>query len=395
MLYCTRFFSNLSYSAFISSYDIIGIIATFGLALYLLPFIVKKHTGYILKKNVNLVVLSFVLSAIPAYILYNQSFYYSLVRGLPLFLNGLLLYYLLAKWRIREDFVCKAIIGISVAFTTIEILQQFTYPIYWFNGRAVSEYSGLLEQRMGLWRFYVWGINYCVLGFFILFQQCINQINLKKNIFLFIYTFLGIVFFVARKNIFAAIGCIVIGVVFSRQKGSIYSKIMIGAIIVAAIFTLPIFMSELLEQTQNELGEDNEDFIRFIAADYFINEMNDSPLYVLMGAGMPSGNSLLEKLILSLQENYKIYQDDCGFIGYYSRFGLLGLGTMILLLLRIIVNYKYIDLYLLLFLLFQLSISFFDFFGNNTRNLAAWAVYLYLIECSIKRNKAMNLKIHN
>ena len=169
------------------------------------------------------------------------------------------------------------------------------------------------------------------------------------------------------------------------QKSSAFSKILIAVFVLVIFAILPAYMSDLMEQTSDEI--DNEDFIRYVAADYFIHEFNDSPFYMLFGSGLAGGKSALAVQIDYLQEVYFFFKSDCGFIGYYSDFGWFGIGAMLYLIVRIVANYKYIDQYLLLYLLLRIEISFFDFWGNYPRNLAAWFIYLYLIECSIRRNK--------
>ena len=152
-------------------------------------------------------------------------------------------------------------------------------------------------------------------------------------------------------------------------------------------------MADLNAQTQTEMGEGSEDFIRFVAADYFINSFSDSPLYYVFGSGVPGGKNYLASQISYLIDNMHIYQDDCGFVGYFSRFGLFGVLMQIMILSKICVNYKYLDMSLLMFALLQVEISFFDFWGNNARNLAAWAIFLYLVDKNIQKNK--QIKINN
>ena len=107
----------------------------------------------------------------------------------------------------------------------------------------------------------------------------------------------------------------------------------------------------------------------------------------MFGSGIPGGENSLQKLIYELTEYNKIFQDDCGFVGYFSKFGMFGILIQLLILFKIIANHKYIGIGLLLFALLQLQVCFFDFWGNNTRNLAAWSIYLYLADKNIQRNK--------
>lgn len=341
-----------------------------------------RFKGNVFKTGSVWVLFSFFTGMLSSYILYNQDFYQSLKATSP-WIFCACLYFLCIKWRIQEEFIIHFLIIFSIVFTAVEMLQQLTYPLMLFNGRAANDITGDVEQRMGLWRFYIFGVDYCILACLFCFQKVMQKS--QKHIWLLIITFLGVVFFVARKNIFAVISCFIIGAILGPKNSSTFSKILIMMFVITIFAILPTYMADLMEQTSNEI--DNEDFIRYVAADYFIHEFNDSPLYVMFGSGLAGNDSALAKQIESLRENFHFFKSDCGFIGYYSDFGLFGIGAMLYLIIRIVANYKFIDQYLLLYLLLRIEISFFDFWGNYPRNLAAWFIYLYLIECSIRRNK--------
>lgn len=357
-----------------------------GIALFAYCFktIFNHRYKYLVFRLGNIwVICSFFMGIISSYLLYNQGFYDSL-KAISPWLFCLSLYFLCVKWRISEDFLLRFLIFFSVVFTLLEVVQQFTYPSMLFNGRAANENTGDVEQRMGLWRCYIFGVDYCILACLFCFQRVMQ--NSKKAVLLLIVTFLGVVFFTARKNIFATISCFAVGYIFNLKKASVLNKVLTASIFIAILLILPVYMADLIEQTDNEI--DNEDFIRYLAANYFMNDFNDSPLYIIFGSGLAgSDGSLLTKQVNYLMENFRFFKSDCGFIGYYSDFGLFGITAMLYLIFRIIKNYKYIDQYLLLYLLLRIEISFFDFWGNYPRNLAAWCIYLYLVECSILRNK--------
>lgn len=364
------------------------VIQVFGFILFMYCFnqiFVCKNKHLVFSLPNRWVLFSFFMGMVSSYILYNQTFYESFKATLP-WIFCLSLYFLCIKWKVPENFILKFLIVFSVIFTIAEMIQQWTYPTMLFNGRLASEYTGDVEQRMGLWRCYIFGIDYCILACLFCFQHVMQKS--KYYLPLLIFTFLGIVFFVARKNIFAVLSCFVVGYIFNLKKSSTQSKILIAVLFIVTLMTLPSYMSDLFKQTNNEI--DNEDFIRYLAADYFINKFNDSPLYIMFGSGL-AGNSKLGEIILYIKENFHYYKADCGFIGYYSDFGLLGIGAMLFTIVRIIINYKYIDQYLLLYLLLRIEICFFDFWGNSFRNLAAWFVFLYLLECSIAKNKQKNM----
>lgn len=390
MLYFTNFMSYREFTGFPRGF-------VFIVAYSVMALLLAKQTylnGTTMSKTVNLVVLSFLLSCIPSILIFGQSVYDSL-GGILMFVFPMSLYYILHRWNVEERLVFKYLMIFTAVFGFFEVIQQFTYPTYWFNGRAADEYSGLLEQRMGFWRFYLFGIGYCLLAIMLCFGKILKKEG--KTIYnygMFIICAIAIYFFLARKDIYAVVSCIAIGTLFySKRGGNTGSKIFIGILLVGIYFFLSNAMVDLNAQTQTEMGEGNEDFIRFVAADYFINSFSDSPLYYVFGSGVPGGKNYLASQISYLIDNMHIYQDDCGFVGYFSRFGLFGVLMQIIILYKICVNYKYLDMSLLMFALLQVEISFFDFWGNNARNLAAWAIFLYLVDKNIQKNK--QIKINN
>lgn len=390
MLYFTSFMSYREFTGF--PRGLVFIVAYSVMALLL-----AKQTylnGMTMSKMVNYVLLSFLLSCIPSILIFGQSVYDSL-GGILMFVFPMSLYYIFHRWNVEERLVFKYLMIFTAVFGFFEVIQQFTYPTYWFNGRAADEYSGLLEQRMGFWRFYLFGIGYCLLAIMLCFGKILKKEGKTiYNYVMFIICAIAIYFFLARKDIYAVVSCIAIGTLFySKRGGNAGSKIFIGILLIGIYFFLSNAMVDLNAQTQTEMGEGNEDFIRFVAADYFINSFSDSPLYYVFGSGVPGGKNYLASQISYLIDNMHIYQDDCGFVGYFSRFGLFGVLMQIMILFKICVNYKYLDMSLLMFALLQVEISFFDFWGNNARNLAAWAIFLYLVDKNIQKNK--QIKINN
>lgn len=385
MLLCINFYSFLLYTDNINYPIVIQVVS----AILLLSNIeiMMKPKGCFWGGELLFLIFTYILSSISSAILYNQNFYDS-AKVICDMLLAIQLYYVLKKWHISEKKILSCLIWISVVYTFLEIIQQYTYPLYLFNGRPPYEGTGLLEQRMGLWRFYIFGIDFCLLAFFAVYQNVLEKKNVSVNIIFVLFLFIGIVFFVARKSIYATISCVIIGLIIYRNnsRNTITTKVLMMMFIALVFSVLPSYLEELNEQTVYSL-ENSENFIRVIAADYFINKFNDSFLYVLCGAGMAGGSSDLQIQLNYLIQMYGIYQEDCGFVGYYSKFGLIGLVAMLWIVFKIIKNYKYIDLYLLLYLILRVEISFFDFWGNSLRNMAAFIIYLYLVEISIKKNK--------
>lgn len=383
MLFFTNFWS-------FKAYDGIPRFVLFIIS-YLLLFYLLRNRSYLQDKtmanNVNAIVVSFFLSCIPSILVFGQNLYAALA-GLLMVISPLLIYYLLHKWNISEEKLFKYLLFFTAIFAFLSILQQFTYPVYWFAGRDENEYTGHLEERMGFWRFYLFGKDFCALALMLCFGKILSKG--KNRIFdyvAFLVCAVAIYFFLARKEIYGAISCIALGYLFSAKKTSLATKLVFAILMVVGYIFLSSTMIELNMQTYEELGEGSEDFIRILAAEHFMYEFSDNPLYYALGSGIPGGDNELGKRITNLTENMHFYQDDCGFIGYFSRFGIIGLTIQIIAAIKIAKNYKYIDLALILYGIWQLEECFFDFWCTNTRHTAAFAIYIYLIDTSIRKNK--------
>lgn len=344
----------------------------------------KTTKKYLFGTEIKLFLLTFVFSAFSSYILYKQSFFSSFSASM-IYCIAVGLYVMAHHIDLQYSFLFKMLLYISLSFTAIEIIEQFTYPNYLFCGRVEKEEYETVEQRMGIWRMYIYGIYFCMLCFTLLLQKLFDGKDIMKNAIYIVTIFVGIVLFVARKNIYAAISVVALGFVFGRGKRAFISKILLAVLLISILFILPSIMIDLNDKTSNELG--NDEFVRYVAARYFIFDFNTSPLYYLFGAGIPFGESSLSMQISELQYNYHIFQSDCGVVGYFSKVGIIGLIPYFLIIYKIIKNHKYVDISLLLYLVIMIELAFFDFFGQQLRNLAPTMIYLYLVEQCIKRNK--------
>lgn len=351
-----------------------------------LYYIFKKQTQF--RMELFFFLITLVFSALSSNLLYNQGFFDS-YRGSMVYTYSIGLYFLAHHFKLKEDFIFKMLLYVALVFTAIEVVEQFTYPDYWFCGRIEKEENDTVEMRMGLWRMYIYGIYFCLLSFTLVLQKVIEGKDFISNILLLIVIFIGIVFFVARKDIYAAVSVVFLGVLFGKGKNSSFVKIIIGALVILSVFVLSETMASLNEQSADEL-DDFENFIRVLAAKYFLFDMNSSPFYYMFGAGIPFGNSPLVAKITYLANVFRFFQSDCGFIGYFSKVGAFGLLPWVIIIYKILKNYKYVDLSLLLFLVIMIELSFFDFWGQQFRNVAASMLYLYLVDRSITRNKLLN-----
>jgi hypothetical protein len=97
------------------------------------------------------------LSFIPCYLERGQSFFASLWAYFPFMI--LFIYFFLHKETVPIKFVINILTIYAVARTSLLIIEQFTYPHYWFSFRReyYDAYGNLrpIEIRSGIYRFYI------------------------------------------------------------------------------------------------------------------------------------------------------------------------------------------------------------------------------------------------
>ena len=148
------------------------------------------------------------LSIIPAMMFHNQSFSQSFIAVLNT-LPGVLMYWILHKLNPKPKFVIGGLLLMAVVWSSIEAIQQFTYPNYVFGYRAVAEdviKGTMLDQRNGIWQYKIqpWYIG-MIAAFYSWQQLLTSKQNKKLFIFVFIIALCGIYLYMARVVIVSTI----------------------------------------------------------------------------------------------------------------------------------------------------------------------------------------------
>lgn len=329
-------------------------------------------------------VITIFISAIPAYVDFGQPIIVSLITCMSLSF-GLLYYFLLKQWHFSETLIVKILTIICFIWVSLELIQQLTYPNILFSSTLAK--LGYVPERMGLYRVYIWGIDFVMILYSLYLGKIISKNRTHKDILLFLVFFIGILCYCSRKHIFSCIAVFIYS--FLSVKGT--KKILYSLIVLAVLAFLysNFYQSfhDMSEAAQENQGE-GEDFVRFISAQYFLFNYSDSALFPIWGGGIPGGQGPLYKLMNDLADE-RIYQADVGIIGYYSMVGLLGVSPIFFYIYKFVKNWKYIDDWFKYFFLMKLFLIIFDFWAVWGVGMFAYAVFLYLLEKNIQKNKAL------
>ena len=302
----------------------------------------------------------------------------------------------LRSLNVEGSLLTKIVTGICVIWVFLELFQQLTYPPnLWFSGRYLINDKFDVEQRLGLWRFYIWGVDFVMIAFsywlYSIKDKSISISFVVKLLLAIIFT-IGLLCYGSRKHIYVTI--LILGLFGFKGKG--FNKYFIMLFIAYFLYVLYNYfyanLAELNEMANKSQGE-GEDFIRLIAAKYFLFDFSSSPLYPIFGCGLDFGESKLGHEIHHLADFYGIYQADVGIIGYYSKFGLLGVSAIVMYIVYFIKNWRYIDDWLKSFFIMKNVLIIFDFWAIWDVGMMAYAIFLYILGINIKKNKMQELKV--
>lgn len=343
------------------------------------PLLLERRKVFF-KNEYILILISYVMCSISSFLLYQQSPYES-IKSVADFVFALSLYLFAIKYNFSEEFIFKVLLFISLTFLVIHVAQQFTYPFYLFCGRVEMEGQETVEIRMGLYRFVISGVWLCVLCLSMLYQRIIEKRQWIIYFTLFVIVFMCILLNLERKVIFSCFAALTITTLIIGKTIS-FRTILFSIFLIWAINEVLGYTSDLNTQTQEELSDSN--FVRYVSMRYFLLEMNDSPLFYLFGSGLP-GDSELGDLLKRMQVMYGLHQEDIGIFGYISRTGLFGFVCFFLIFYKVLKHRKEVNKGLFLFVLMMIIVCPFKFLGNTEANMSSFAVFLYLIDCSVRK----------
>ena len=244
---------------------------------------------------------------------------------------------------------------------------------------------------MGLWRFYIWGIDFVMLAFAFYAGKAFSSKQYSKvNMIYFIIFTVGILCYCSRKHIVAVVVVIMYAILMIESKHK--WKIRIICLVVMAILFYS-FYDDYLAMSAEAVDSQGagEDFIRYLAAKYFIVDFSNSPLYPIFGTGW--GSLALGNKLEYCKHVLHFYISDVGIIGYYSTVGLVGVSAIIFYIYKFIRNWKYIDLGYKMFFIMKMILVVFDFWMCWAIGIIAYGTFLYLLDENIKENKLIKSKL--
>jgi hypothetical protein len=355
------------------------IIFSFSAILLLLPSSNQKPTPLIQRNNskgIFIILLSVLISFLGALLIKNQQISVSFIASR--FMYFYILYFLFHKFKLESGVVEQFIIIIAICYSIFYFIALFQ--------------PGLFSLKIGddlereLVRVYMPGILYVVLAFFIF----LSRLVIGKNYFgvILIFFFIMTLFFTGSRMVaFPAVG---IGFIYLfnnsklLKKGYLIFPIFIGIIFFSLFNNVIVAMfSKILDDLYYDPSKGNF-AIRVNAAYFFFNIAFPNYWGLIIGNGFASTHSEYGVFIDYLKVKLGFHQSDLGIIGDYTRFGILYLIGIVMILFKTIkFNYAVDWIYLKYFFVFiAFSMITLSHFGYSD-GITAVCTSLYILDLKI------------
>lgn len=320
------------------------------------------------------------LGFIPAYILHGQGVLASLL-GAHINL-GYFFFFFLFLIKAKEEQIIKIFCILGVCWSCIELVQQFTYPTYWFATRG-DTFEQSIEIRNGIYRYAVLGQWFGLILLFYCFERFMHEKN-KKFLLGIIIALVGIYLLATRQIIAMSVVCLFAGL-FMMKKISFWSFMLIAIMATIIYANAKTLFGDFIEMTESV----DKDYIRFLAYEFYgITYNKGNILAFLLGNGVPYPPSAYSVEIDKYEQSLGLWRADIGIVGMYSWYGIIYVILILWFFIYLFRQRKYIDTYLLMYVLYIVGTSIMlHHFGYKLSTVVTGSFILYLIEINISKNK--------
>lgn len=355
----------------------------------------KTNRHYNKFNNMDKIMICFII--FPTISMYSAIFFHNqnLVQSI-LAITGQIyyLYYFILKFSQKNVVkVINSLLLLGVVFSFIQILQQITFPTFYFG--FINEGNEGYEVRNNLYRIRVPGEETAVFLFFYSVYRTVRKFSIKYITFIML-ALVGIYLTSTRQVIAASLGSMLFVMVLS-MKGK--KSIIIFAFLLVFGFIIYSYSNQLFGDMIEDTEKVDENYIRFASFKYFGIDANmDNTIAKLIGNGEWYGSSSYGTFQQRLA-TFGLYASDIGIVGVYYKFGiiyvLLILCYFILFFKSFKRNYSFINMIGLYILL--TSAMLLNFIGNVSALFISAISYIMISkkeERTILTNKHAKMRIY-
>lgn len=351
---------NLSYG-----YMAISIISS-------VPFFFRKSTGFV--APVQIISISILFSIVMAYVNWGQGFIYSL-STIPYLIW--FVYFLL----LHIEYPINRLEGIVVVYG---FLYMALFFFQFFHSDVV--YFGFFEEFIedrGVVRVNFPGAGIFFLGYFISLVKIVERDSFRMIYILFVIIGMIVTILQVTRQ---SIGLLMLITFFNFVRHlSLPQKalaLMSFALVIIVVLASDNPISKGLMEKQKETLSEGSQYIRILAADYFLSDFSPNTSGRIFGNGMPNINSNYGKHTMLISEMFGYYLSDVGIIGMYAMFGVFPIIAYAILFYRGMVSHvpdKYYYLKYYMFFLLVTSLTSDNVYSLNFIIATVFALYVYQV----------------
>lgn len=347
----------------------------------------RNWNRHAFSSSVMVLMLFPLFSVIPGYLFHHQSIIAS-VYALWGYFGPLLFYFYLHKTRPNPGALLKILLSFAVIWSLLELIQQFTYPAYWFYTRGDDALSTGIEIRNGVYRFNILPWGFALISAMYAWSRLLNDKVTLKYILILAISLAGIYLYVSRTVTLATAAGLFILLMLTKGKAKKLKLKIIGVfVLIGVALNVQYLFPDFVETTQSQY-ENLDDDIRMAATLYYGVEYFENWVCNLLGNGIPTPFSAYGEHIATMQEDYGLWRVDIGLVGDYNEYGIIYVLGVLWVFFRAYKVRAFLDNYQKVIFVCILACSYIiPPFNCERQQLIIYAMFFYLCDISIERNR--------
>lgn len=288
--------------------------------LLMLVIITVTKSGVFFRRGLQFKGIAVLFLLIPIPSMFGAALYHNQEISESLYVNRYSLYWLfyfvLHIFNLSREKIVKLMIFIGTVWAGLTIVQQFTYPTYFFYSRNDEKKSIL---RAGVYRYMLAGTQF---GLFLLLHFYYKYLTEKrvKFIALTLFGLAGFYYYGTRQTALAAAACMCISALLLEGMAKWKNLILVTGLILLVLGVKEVLFAEYIEMTSSQL--DNTDDIRMLAGRFFLNDYWPSDWAKVLGNGKPYPYNAYGQEMELIKDGLHFFRSDVGIIGAYNIYGI-------------------------------------------------------------------------
>lgn len=326
----------------------------------------------------KVMLLGVVLSCVSGSFYRDQTFIQTFLASFVVY--GCFSYFLYWKTDLKITQAEKILMILALIYSLSYLIQYIIYPTLIFNTQSMSD--NVYNSRLRLQ-----GTALSSIGFCLYFNKYINGENNKTKYAIFtVICVLPLILMGFRTMLVAIIACLLYMVYMIK---GFKLKIMLPAFVLIGLFVVVFLNSKTGQNILSDIAErqqtdnfGNEDYVRMIGLDYYMNEYFKDNIEFMLGSGMYYAESAGEKLQQNI-DPFGIKWNDWGLLGLSFYSGIITVVSIFYIVVRSVLikvtkEYLYLKAWLVFMLLCSITTAEFLRLGNTV--ILALVIYMIMKE---------------